>query len=127
MKLARVSAVIAAVAIAPAVLLPSYANAADTGQAPGTSVPDADPGQSTQANSAQDKAAQDKAAEEDRIAVLKMLADPSTGVSVREAAQKALDGTPQDVRRFLEVGQFDAHIIDDRCARPRSWLSAAPS
>ncbi|GAA2518950.1 ALF repeat-containing protein [Streptomyces gobitricini] len=33
---------------------------------------------------------------------------------MQEAAGKALDGTADDVRRFLETGQYEARFQDDR-------------
>ncbi|MFI6448023.1 ALF repeat-containing protein [Kitasatospora sp. NPDC050543] len=53
-------------------------------------------------------------AEDDRVEILTLLADKEIGPSVYEGAQKALDGKPADLRRFLEVGLADAREIDNR-------------
>ncbi|WP_405071375.1 ALF repeat-containing protein [Kribbella sp. NBC_01510] len=46
--------------------------------------------------------------EDDRFAILRMLADPTTTAAVRAAAQQALhEGTPEAARYFLEHGQFE--------------------
>ncbi|MCQ4044081.1 ALF repeat-containing protein [Streptantibioticus rubrisoli] len=52
--------------------------------------------------------------EEDRVAILKVLADPYSGQYLREAAQHALDGTAADMRHFLETTQYIARYNDDR-------------
>ncbi|MFJ4671327.1 ALF repeat-containing protein [Kitasatospora purpeofusca] len=99
MKLPKVSAVVAAAVLAPAVLFPSSASAADAPRPTGASgpdtgsagTPDAEPAGSGQEDL-------------DRAEVRRILADPATGRSVREGAQKALDaGTPAALRHFLEV------------------------
>jgi short repeat uncharacterized protein predicted to be involved in signal transduction len=46
--------------------------------------------------------------EDDRVAILAMLSDPTTSAAVRAAAQQALqDNTPEAARYFLEHGQFE--------------------
>jgi len=46
--------------------------------------------------------------EDDRVAIFRMLANPTTTPAVRAAAQQALqDGTPEAARYFLEHGQFE--------------------
>lgn len=46
--------------------------------------------------------------EDDRFAILQMLANPATTAAVRAAAQQALQaGTPEAARYFLEHGQFE--------------------
>ncbi|MGZ0200927.1 ALF repeat-containing protein [Streptomyces sp. RM1] len=48
-------------------------------------------------------------AEDDRVAIARILADPTTSPAVRAAAQKALDdGTPEALRYFLEHGRYEA-------------------
>ncbi|TBO55873.1 hypothetical protein EYS09_30920 [Streptomyces kasugaensis] len=110
MKLSRISAVVAAAAIAPAVLFSSPAVAADGDRSPAHSAPDRAP------DAKPDKAAQGTASSvvDDRVAVSQILSDKNSGPGVREAAEKALDGTAEDVRRFLEVGQYEARAIDNR-------------
>ncbi|MGW5945089.1 ALF repeat-containing protein [Streptomyces celluloflavus] len=110
MKLSRISAVVAAAAIAPAVLFSSPAVAADGDRSPAHSAPDRAP------DAKPDKAAQGTASSvvDDRVAVSQILSDKNSGPGVREAAEKALDGTAEDVRHFLEVGQYEARAIDNR-------------
>ena len=46
--------------------------------------------------------------EDDQIAILRILADPTTTAAVRAAAQQALnERTPEAARYFLEHGQFE--------------------
>lgn len=48
-------------------------------------------------------------AEDDRVAVFRILADPTTGAAVRAAAEHALDvDTPEALRYFLEHGRYEA-------------------
>jgi len=46
--------------------------------------------------------------EDDRVAIFRILADPTTTAAVRAAAEQALDeDTPEAARYFLEHGQFE--------------------
>ncbi|OQD51908.1 hypothetical protein BM536_037285, partial [Streptomyces phaeoluteigriseus] len=46
-------------------------------------------------------------AEDDRVAIARILADPSISPALRGAANAALDdNTPQALRHFLEVGRY---------------------
>ncbi|MFE2329532.1 ALF repeat-containing protein [Streptomyces sp. NPDC059385] len=45
-------------------------------------------------------------AEDDRVTVLRILARPGISDALRAAANKALDGTPEDLRYFVTVGQY---------------------
>ncbi|MFB7696228.1 ALF repeat-containing protein, partial [Streptomyces sp. NPDC056099] len=47
-------------------------------------------------------------AEDDRVAIARILADPNISDALRAAAEKAIDGTPEELRHFLEVGQYEA-------------------
>ncbi|MEV0188938.1 ALF repeat-containing protein [Kitasatospora purpeofusca] len=99
MKLPKVSAVVAAAVLAPAVLFPSSASAADAPRPTGASGPDT--GSAGTPDAAPDGASQEAA---DRAEVERILADSATGRAVREGAQKALaDGTPTALRHFLAV------------------------
>ncbi|WP_443041078.1 ALF repeat-containing protein [Streptomyces sp. B21-102] len=49
-------------------------------------------------------------AEDDRVAVARILADPKISKTLRAAAQKAINGTPEELRYFLEVGQYEAKV-----------------
>ncbi|MEU3460786.1 ALF repeat-containing protein [Streptomyces sp. NPDC006733] len=105
MEMARISAIAAAVAIAPAVLFSSAAVAADGTQPVPTSAPD---------TVADAKPVKGRPADDVRVAISRILADKNTGRRVYELAQKALDGTEEDQRYFLEVGQYKARLTDDR-------------
>ncbi|MFE7529044.1 ALF repeat-containing protein, partial [Kitasatospora sp. NPDC057542] len=52
--------------------------------------------------------------EDDRVEVLRVIADPATGPYTAAAAQKALDGTAADVRRFLTTGLPALRASDNR-------------
>ncbi|MCZ4095255.1 ALF repeat-containing protein [Streptomyces sp. H39-C1] len=123
MKLARISAIVAAAAIAPAVLFSSPAVAAEGTQPVTTSVPDTAP----DTKPADPAHGSDSSADDDRVAILRILADKNTGRAVREAAQKALDGTPEDLRYFLEVGQYQARLQDDRVRIAQIISDGGPS
>ncbi|MED7949245.1 ALF repeat-containing protein [Kitasatospora sp. NPDC058406] len=105
MKLPKVSAVLAAAALAPTVLFPSMASAAEQPKPVGVSGPD------TAADTTEDGGSQEAA---DRAEVRRILADKDAGISVHEAAAKVVDGTAAELRQFLEVGLPNARIIDDR-------------
>ncbi|WP_235095444.1 ALF repeat-containing protein [Streptomyces sp. A1-5] len=109
MKLARVSAVVAAAAIAPAVLFSSPAMAADRGASPANSAPDASP----ETKPAESAGEGDASAERDRMAILRMLADKNIGKGLEREAQRALDGGPEAMRHFLDVGQYEARAKDE--------------
>ncbi|WP_162890363.1 ALF repeat-containing protein [Streptomyces olivoreticuli] len=143
MKLARVSAVVAAVAIAPAVLFSSPAVAADTVPATAASTPDkaaeATPEKKPETKpdaGVKDKPAKEpvkepakepgkeaaKADEDNFIAILRML--KGAGPTLYEAAQAALKGTPEDRVRFLEDGQHFARLTDLRLRVTRTTNGA---
>ncbi|MFD5918212.1 hypothetical protein ACFVYP_25890 [Kitasatospora sp. NPDC058201] len=105
MKLPKVSAVLAAAALAPTVLFPSMASAAEQPKPVGVSGPD------TAADTTEDGGSQEAA---DRAEVRRILADKDAGISVHEAAAKVVDGTAAELRQFMEVGLPNARIIDDR-------------
>ncbi|MGW2827390.1 ALF repeat-containing protein [Streptomyces sp. NPDC001443] len=46
-------------------------------------------------------------AEDDRVAVARILADPTISTALRAAAEDAIDGTPEELRYFLEVGRYE--------------------
>ncbi|CAN3984858.1 ALF repeat-containing protein [Kitasatospora purpeofusca] len=110
MKLPKVSAVVAAAVLAPAVLFPSSASAADAPRPTGASGPDA--GSAGTPDAAPTDAGQEDL---DRAEVRRILADKASGVSVREAAEKALAaGTATALREFLTTGLQNARYIDYR-------------
>ncbi|MEV4921267.1 ALF repeat-containing protein [Streptomyces roseoverticillatus] len=53
--------------------------------------------------------------EDDRFAILAILGK-NPGRSVKEAADKALNGNAADLRYFLETGRYKAQEDDDRFA-----------
>ncbi|WP_185837004.1 MULTISPECIES: ALF repeat-containing protein [unclassified Streptomyces] len=110
-KQARFTALLAAAAVAPAVLFSSPAVAAE---APSKARSAPDQG----AETTPDEAAKQKARSEleDRIKVSQIAADKNSGRQVRREAHKALDGTAEDVRRFLETGLDKARDTDNRVA-----------
>ncbi|MFB7670222.1 ALF repeat-containing protein [Kitasatospora purpeofusca] len=123
MKLPKVSAVVAAAVLAPAVLFPSSASAADAPRPTGASgpdtgsagTPDAEPAGSGQEDL-------------DRAEVRRILADKASGVSVREAAEKALAaGTAAALREFLTTGLQDARYIDHRVDTARILGAGGPA
>ncbi|WP_066943356.1 ALF repeat-containing protein [Streptomyces lushanensis] len=48
-------------------------------------------------------------AEDDRVAVARILADPTISDALRAAAEAVIDGTPEELRYFLEVGQYEVN------------------
>ncbi|MFI1200752.1 hypothetical protein ACH4VR_15100 [Streptomyces sp. NPDC020883] len=120
MKLSRISSVVAAAAIAPAVLFASPAVAAETATSPASSTPDATP------NAKPDTQGNAKADENNRFAILNILSDRNSGRGVREAAEAALNGTPEDRVRFLEVGRQQAQDDDDRVRTMRILHNGGP-
>ncbi|MFJ4096731.1 ALF repeat-containing protein [Kitasatospora sp. NPDC089913] len=119
MKLPKVSAVVAAAVLAPAVLFPSSASAADAPRPTGAS------GADTAADKPDGSGTQE---EQDRAEIQRLLADPSTGETVREAAQKALAaGTPAALRQFLATDLQSAREGDDRLRTTRIMAAGGPA
>ncbi|MFF3075342.1 ALF repeat-containing protein [Kitasatospora sp. NPDC057936] len=116
MKLPKVSAVIAAAVLAPAVLFPSSAAAADSPQPAGVSGPD----------TASDKPDMTEQEKHDRAEVQRILADKESGVGVREAAEKALKGGAAELRRFLEVELAEQRAIDNQVRVAQLINNAGP-
>ncbi|WP_455409963.1 ALF repeat-containing protein, partial [Streptomyces hiroshimensis] len=101
-----------AAAIAPAVLLSSPAFAAGgTGAAAKSPVAAV-----TGAKAGETAKAADMSEEDLRVAVLTIMGKPDAGRAVKTAGDKALRGTADDLRHFLEVGQYQARLEDDRVA-----------
>ncbi len=108
MKLSRISSVVAAAAIAPAVLFASPAVAADTATSPASSAPD------TASDAKPDTQGNAKADENNRFAILEIIHKSKPDSRVYEAAQAAMNGSPEDRVRFLEEGYELAQFADDR-------------
>ncbi|MFE6748835.1 ALF repeat-containing protein [Kitasatospora purpeofusca] len=123
MKLPKVSAVVAAAVLAPAVLFPSSASAADAPRPTGASGPDT--GSAGTPDAAPDGGGQEAA---DRAEVKRILADSAPDSYVRADAQKALDaGTPAALREFLTVGLKGSQRLDDMIAAARILSSGGPA
>ncbi|OIJ99234.1 hypothetical protein BIV25_09390 [Streptomyces sp. MUSC 14] len=113
MRLTRAALVVAATALAPALLIAAPASAAPSPHPAGASVT------SVTATSDADGSAtpvDEKSDDEVRMAIMRVIADPSTGRAVCAAAQKAVDGTIEDQRNFLKTGRSAARAEDDRVA-----------
>lgn len=123
MKLPRVSAVVAAAVLAPAVLFPSTASASDAPKPIGLSGPD------TGSDSAKDAAPGDDDGQEqrDRAEVKRILADPKSGFGVREGAEKALKGGAAELRHFLEVELDEQRKIDDQVRTSQIYSTGGPA
>ena len=46
-------------------------------------------------------------AEDDRVAVARILADPTISAALRAAAEEVIDGTPDELRYFVVTGQYE--------------------
>ncbi|KJK40926.1 hypothetical protein UK15_03795 [Streptomyces variegatus] len=109
---------VATAALAPALLLTGPAFAAGPAASSAVAVATAtDP-----AGSSVDEMSDDDV----RVAIMRIIADPNTGKAVYAAAQKAMDGTIEDQRYFLETGRRTAQAEDDRVAIARILASADP-
>lgn len=119
MRLTRTAlTLVATAALAPALLLTGPAIAAD-------SVPSSSATLATASDS--DGTPVDEMSDDDvRVAIARIIADPNTGKAVYAAAQKALDGTIEDQRYFLETGRWTAQAEDDRVAIARILATADP-
>ncbi|MFF4602139.1 ALF repeat-containing protein [Streptomyces sp. NPDC001339] len=123
LKLKRISAAVAAAAIAPAVLLSSPAFAADSSEGSTASAPDT-ASEAQKADGRKDEApkgsdassssAKNASDEDNRYAILKIINKSKSGSMVHEAAQAAMNGSPEDRVRFLEEGYKRAQTTDLR-------------
>ncbi|GHJ37195.1 ALF repeat-containing protein [Streptomyces sp. TS71-3] len=110
MRRTRAAVTVAAAVLTPALLLATPAFAAGPSGGPSASVvATTDPGGST-------TPVDDMSDDDVRIAILRIIGDPSTGKAVYAAAQAAMDGTIEDQRYFLETGRWTAQVEDDRVA-----------
>ncbi|MFZ3472817.1 ALF repeat-containing protein [Streptomyces sp. 4.24] len=133
MKLSRIASVVAAAALAPAVLLSSPAFAAgqeaDAPAAP--SAPDqAAPDQAPADQPGKDQPGQDEPgkdqAEQDRKAILAILADPMASAYMKEAGLKAIAAGPAAMRKFIETEQHTIRRDDYRVLIARLANDAGP-
>ncbi|WSV72663.1 ALF repeat-containing protein [Streptomyces sp. NBC_01012] len=46
-------------------------------------------------------------AEDDRVALFRILARPGISDALRAAVEEAIEGTPEEMRYFLEYGQYE--------------------
>ncbi|MDF3144542.1 MULTISPECIES: ALF repeat-containing protein [unclassified Streptomyces] len=109
-------ALVATIALAPALLLAGPAFAAESTPSSAATVATA----SDAAGSSVDEMSDDDV----RVAIARIIADPTTGKAVYAAAQAALDGTIEDQRYFLETGRWIAQAEDDRVAIARILFTA---
>ncbi|MEU2677917.1 ALF repeat-containing protein [Streptomyces sp. NPDC007107] len=109
MRLTRAALTVAATALAPALLLTGPAFAAGPGTAP-AAVQAAQPdGAGTPVSELSD--------DDLRIAILRILADEDSGKRVIREANELLDnGTPEEMRQWLETGYQLAQAEDDQVA-----------
>ncbi|MEU1425233.1 ALF repeat-containing protein [Kitasatospora sp. NPDC005751] len=118
MKLPKVSAVLAAAALAPAVLFPSMASAAEQPAPAGVSGPD------TASDASGDHDSQEAL---DRAEVQRILADKESGPGVREAAEKALAGTAADLRHFLTAELAKQRRADNQVKVAQFYNAGGPA
>jgi hypothetical protein len=107
----RIALALAATALTPALLLATPAFAAESAPSSATAVATT----SDTADSPVDEMSDDDV----RVAITRIIADPATGKAVYAAAQRAMDGTTEDQRYFLETGLRTAQAEDDRVAIAR--------
>ncbi|MFG3052684.1 ALF repeat-containing protein [Kitasatospora sp. NPDC048239] len=119
MKLPKVSAVLAAAALAPAVLFPTIASASEQPKPAGVSGPDTTTGTATDHDATQE--------ERDRAEIRRILADAATGPGVRAAAEKVVNGTAAELRHFLEAELDRQRQDDDRVEVSRLLASGGPA
>lgn len=111
MRLTRAALTLAATALTPALLLAATpAFATDATGASTTSV-------AATSDTEDTTTPVDEMSDDDvRVAIMRIIADPSTGKAVYAAAQAAMDGTIEDQRYFLKTGRWTAQFEDDRVA-----------
>ncbi|TXS53007.1 hypothetical protein EAO75_01770 [Streptomyces sp. uw30] len=110
MRPTRMALALVSTALAPALLLATPAIAAESAPSSATTV----------------ATASDMSDDDVRVAIMRIIGDPSTGKAVYAAAQKAMDGTIEDQRYFLETGRGIAQAEDDRVAIARILATADP-
>ncbi|MFE6177425.1 ALF repeat-containing protein [Streptomyces sp. NPDC056464] len=110
MRPTRIALSLVVTALAPALLLATPALAAASAPSSATAV-------ATDSDMSDDDV---------RVAIMRIIGDPSTGKAVYAAAQKAMDGTIEDQRYFLETGRWIAQAEDDRVAIARILATADP-
>ncbi|MFF8173998.1 ALF repeat-containing protein [Streptomyces chartreusis] len=117
MRPTRAALTLVATALAPALLLAAPAFAAGSAPSPATAVATA---------AAAGSGVDDMSDDDVRVAIMRIIGDPNTGRAVYAAAQKAMDGTIEDQRYFLETGRWIAQAEDDRVAIARILGTADP-
>ncbi|MER5941339.1 ALF repeat-containing protein [Streptomyces sp. NPDC001928] len=110
MRPTRIALALVSTALAPALLLATPAFAAASAPSSATTV----------------ATASDMSDDDVRVAIMRIIGDPSTGKAVYAAAQKAMDGTIEDQRYFLTTGRWTAQAEDDRVAIARILATADP-
>ena len=104
MRPTRAALIVAATALTPALLFatPAFATGSTA--------------MSTTVTATSETPLDEMSEEELRIAILRILADEDSGTAVVREANKALDGTAEDMRNFLESGYRLAQAEDDSVA-----------
>ncbi|QEU77497.1 ALF repeat-containing protein [Streptomyces subrutilus] len=120
MKLSRIAAAVTTAALAPAVLIASPAFAAD---AAGTSTPQTAP---TTPDRAADGRPDEDQAEQDRKAILAIIAEPTASAYMKEAGHKAIADGPAAMRKFIETDQHRIRLDDYRVLISRLLHGAGP-
>ncbi|MFK0255651.1 ALF repeat-containing protein [Streptomyces sp. NPDC090445] len=116
MKTNRIALALTAGALAPALLLATPALAAGPASPPAVGVV---------AGAASDSPYDTMSETDLRVAILRIIADPASGKGVNREAQKALNGTVEDMRRFLKTGLAIAQDEDNRVAVTRLFADPA--
>ncbi|WP_031477574.1 ALF repeat-containing protein [Streptomyces bicolor] len=119
MRPTPIALTLVATALTPALLLATPAFAADSA-APSSATTVAT------ASDATDPGVDEMSDDDVRVAIMRIIADPTTGKAVYAAAQAAMDGTIEDQRYFLATGRWTAQAEDDRVAIARILASADP-
>ncbi|MFF9346806.1 ALF repeat-containing protein [Streptomyces sp. NPDC014734] len=112
MKLTRPALVLATTALAPALLLAAPAVAAP----PATAASAASAVTAAPATDEPTTPVDEMSEEELRLAILRIMAKPESGRGVARDANRALNGTVEDMRAFLRTGYRVAQTEDDRVA-----------
>ncbi|WP_371615928.1 ALF repeat-containing protein [Streptomyces sp. NBC_00454] len=112
-KLSRIAASVVTAAIAPAVLFAAPAFAADSAT-PATPAPASAPDGAPAGGAVVKADGGGQQAEDDRVAILRLMAATPVGSEFRKAGSKAIDGGPAAMRAFLETGQYVARDQDNR-------------
>ncbi|MEV0226644.1 ALF repeat-containing protein [Streptomyces sp. NPDC050704] len=107
MRPTRAALLIAATALTPALLFTAPASATDS------------PAAATTVTATTGTPVDEMSEDDLRVAIARILGDEDSGRAVVREANKALDGSVEDMRAFLETGHRLAQAEDDRVAVAR--------